>query len=61
MRILLLMGTKKPTTWRARGGSLAGDGKLVMQGRVSKSAALPGEEDGDGGNEGGSGGERSAS
>jgi small conductance mechanosensitive channel len=40
---------------------LAGDGKLVMQGHVSKSAALPGEEgeDGDGGNEGASGGESS--
>ena len=41
---------------------LAGDGKLVMQGHVSKSAALPGEEgeDGDGGNEGASGGESSS-
>jgi small conductance mechanosensitive channel len=37
----------------------AGDGKLVVQGHVSKSAALPGEEgeDGNGGNEGASGGE----
>ena len=40
---------------------LAGDGKLVMQGHISKSAALPGEEgeDGDGGNEGTSSGESS--
>ena len=40
----------------------AEDGKLVVQGHVSKSAALPGEEgeDGEGSNEGASGGESSA-
>jgi hypothetical protein len=39
-----------------------GDSKPVMQGHVSKNAALPGEEgeDGNGGNEGASGGESSA-